>query len=667
MLHRQIPFLRLYVPLCAGIAASFLLKRDFPVLPALPGSLAVLMILTFLYSQRHENAAFGIVISFILFATGFLSATYERISLSRLEQKETVLLAVIMDFPLEKEKTYMIKADLKGILCDTTIKRVKGHIIIYHEKSDTTAANLIPGDILVFSCIPAEIKNRGNPGEFDYRFYMQTKGYRYCAFTKRYDLISVSVPARRSLSEQALIFREKIIRLYIKNGLKGNNLALAAAITLGEKDLLDEDQKEDFSRAGVMHVMAVSGLHAGILSFFVLNTLFFLRKKLNLLRLLITLTVLWLFAFTAGLTPSVLRASMMFSFLHTGQMLKRKTHPVNLLLASAFILTIAKPSVIFDASFQLSYLAVLFILLFYNGLYNSISFSSPVAGKIWQMTSLSLAAQAGTLPLTLMMFNRLPVLFIFSNLVIIPLAAVMVITGFLTIVTSPFGFVSSLFTFTMEKATVLSGFLTAKTSRLTFAAIENIGFPATECMVLVVFLALIMYFLWGKKKISPVFPLGALLLFISVSTGRRIITANNNELIVYSTRGEPLIGVRTGMTLYFFCAGDVIPEEVKRHSAMFGLQIKGTDYRGKLPLLIKAGNRNIIIAEQGKVEIKNESVDILVFTSERPAHETYFNRAGEIIFINASFIKNIQLNTDKDSGTGYWFVRKSGCRRIKLD
>ncbi len=149
----------------------------------------------------------------------------------------------------------------------------------------------MPGDLLVIRCTPAEIVNRGNPYEFDYRFFMENQGIRYFAFTNssRYNKI-ILFPAHRKLIHRALIIREKIIRMYRERGITGERLALVSAITLGQKRMLDPEQKHNFMKAGVMHIMAVSGLHAIILSLFVLNLLFFMKRRFNILRIGITIT-----------------------------------------------------------------------------------------------------------------------------------------------------------------------------------------------------------------------------------------------------------------------------------------------------------------------------------------------------------------------------------------
>ena len=248
-----------------------------------------------------------------------------------------------------------------------------------------------------------------------------------------------------------------------------------AAITLGQKNMLDADQKNYFIKAGVMHIMAVSGLHTVILSLFVFNVLFFLKGRFNIIRILITLTILWSFAFVTGLTPSVLRATMMFSFLQAGTLLKRPVNGINSVLASAFVLMLIRPSVIFDAGFLLSYSAVIYIIAFYKDLYQKLTFKYSLTDKIWQSAAVTIVAQAGTLPLTIALFNRFPAYFILTNIIIVPLSSLLVIIGCLIPLLFPVKFLSHLLAMLLNSLTGLTELLTQTASSLPFASIENIG------------------------------------------------------------------------------------------------------------------------------------------------------------------------------------------------
>ena len=665
MLFREVPFLRILIPYFLGIVASLCRGICFSGIILLLVCFIIILFISYFTSKSYHNTFFGVTLTVVLLLSGLLLATYERRSLTSLEQKEQLFHSVVLDYPEEKENSFMIKSELKYIIGDSALKRIKGSIILYY-REDSLEHNFLPGDILAFRATPVEIKNKGNPSEFDYRFYMESKGFRYYGLIEKNDILYSSKPSKRTLIEKAIIFREQIINMYRERGSKGKSLALAAAITLGEKDMLDEDEKESFSRAGVMHIMAVSGLHTGILSLFIFNILFFLRRKLKIIRILITIALLWLFAFTAGLSPSVIRASLMFSFLYSGQLFNRKINSLNSLLASAFILSLINPGVIFDPAFQLSYAAVLFIILFYKGFYSTLFFNNFLLKKIWQLISVSFVAQAGTLPLTLAMFNRFPVLFLLSNILIVPLASVIVISGFLAVITAPSDFISSLFVTVMDRVSLLAGYLTEKTSMLPFSSLENTGITQPECFLLTLLIAIILYYLFAEKKMSVVPLLAAFLLFCVAVSTKRMFSGFSNELIVYNTQSIPVAGIKTGNTLNLFYNGEKVPHEALRHSAVMGLHIKPVEIKGKMPLLVKAGKKRILISENFLPENAACDSDIAIITGIRPSLLSERLYSKVIIFTSVLPGRVFENKVRNNGNTVLWFVKSKGCFRMKL-
>lgn len=661
MLHRRVPFLRLFLPLCIGIIAGRFFHLPLIVPLTFLAVLFTLLVLFYSAKEKSGNISFGITLNLFILAGGFLLCTYERSSLTNLGREKSLFVAQVSDFPVEKENSYLLRIKLITILKDKAPQKANGSMLIYHQKS-RAVLNLMPGDLLIFRCTPQEISNRGNPGEFNYRFYMESKGIKYYAFTRDTDFIKVARPGSVSLRHMSVIFREKVISLYRRRGMEDKEVALAAAITLGEKDMLDASQKDNFSKAGVMHLMAVSGLHAGILSYFMFTALFFLRRKLNWLRILITVTTLWVFAFTAGLTPSVLRASLMFTFLHAGQLMKRRPDPVNTMLASAFVIALAKPTVIFDPAFLLSYMAVLSILLFYNDLYQTIHFRWRTTDRIWQMIVVSVTAQAGTLPLTIMMFNRFPLLFLLSNLIIIPLGGVIVIAGFMTIISSPLPTVSQVFATLAGKSAWLAGFLTEKTAALPFSSIDNIGMSLTECLFLSLFLTFLLYYISGKYKTTIILPLSALLLYSLSLTIRHISVISGSEVIVYNTPGQTALGIREGKNLKLFCRGNEIPAEVKKHCAAAGLRLRLTEIEKEVPLLIKSGYLRIIVTERFNDAVLTRNPDILILTETGHARMQNKEIYPYVVFA----VVDSPSKEGEYSENGLWYVRDKGCWRMKL-
>jgi competence protein ComEC len=617
VLHKDIPFFRIGLPLCIGVISGLYFKPDITFLAVIGIIISGGLSVSIFFNNYLNSFVFGVYINLLLFICGLVLYTNEKSSLTQLRSEATVFTCTLSDFPAEKENSFMLNVELNRKITRSGSEYVKGSMLLYIKK-DTSVNLLLPGDLLVINCTPSQIVNRGNPCEFDYRFYMENQGIRYYAFLDTRNIIIHFVPEHRKLVHRALIIREKIIEMYCERGITGERLALVAAMTLGQRNMLEPEQKQNFIKAGVMHIMAVSGLHSVILSLFVFNLLFFMKGRLNSLKIIITIILLWAFAFVTGLTPSVLRATLMFSFLQTGKMMKRHVNGINMLLASAFVLIVIKPSVLFDAGFLLSYAAVLYIMCFYQDFYLKLKLKNSISDKIWQSVVITIVAQAGTLPLTIMLFNRFPILFIFTNTIIVPISSLLIIVGCLVPLTYPVYFLSHFIALILNTLTGITEFLTATASSPQWSNIENIGMTALNCAILFAVIFAFFYFLLKKRTFSIIYPIGCLILFILAGTYSDISTDTTNELIVYNTPGSSTIGIKRGKMLNVFSDTIVPGPEIMKHCATLGLKSKINLIKNKVYLIELKSEKIIISNYLDNSILNNYRPDIVILTGLRP-------------------------------------------------
>jgi len=616
VLIREIPFMRFVVPLCAGIVSGlYFTPGDIVFVSA--GALIILLFFSGLFFNRSlTNTVYGLAMTTALFASGSFLYRSEKDNISVLEPGHAFYSGVLSDFPGEKPNTFSMILRLEGRMAGDTTRSVNGSILLYHSKGKDVISYR-PGDRMIVRCSPVEIVNRGNPFEFDYRFYMENHGIRYFAFTDSSDIIRHVSPEHRKLIHMALIIREKIIGMYKARGLSGERLALVSAITLGQKNMLDQDQKQQFIKAGVMHIMAVSGLHAIILSLFVFRMLFFLKGKLKIFRVLITILILWIFAFVTGLTSSVLRATLMYTFLQAGYLLKRPVNAGNSVLASAYIIIIIRPSVIFDAGFLLSYSAVIFIIMFYRDLYTKMRFTSHVTDFAWQSAAVTVIAQLGTFPFTVMLFNRFPTWFILSNIIIVPVSSLVIITASLVSLTFPLRLISWYIARALDFLTGFTQLLTEKVSSLPFSSIENIGMITAECILLMITIFLFTSLLLKRRSVPPLLAMISLLFLIIAGTAKSIKTKTTGELIVYNTAGSTTVGIRSGYMLNIY-SDSISSQEVSRHKAVLGLKERML-LLDRNPKLIMAGGRKILITEILTTKMLTELYpDYIILRGKKP-------------------------------------------------
>lgn len=661
MLHKEIPFLRICLPLCGGIVTGLYFSPGaFFIFPFI-----AVVILLFLASRRckdpAENYLYGLPVFLSFYLLGLLLYTNEKRSLTMLPAEKSVFICTLSDYPQQKPNSLMLTVKLQQRIEKDEILPVKGSMILYH--SNDVSKNFTPGDRLVIRCIPAEITNRGNPYEFNYKFYMEGLGIKYYAFTKPGDIIGHDTTCRKRLTHKALIIRNRIIKMYSERRVTDEMLPLVSALTLGEKSRLEPEQKENFIKAGVMHIMAVSGLHAVILSLFVLNMLFFLKRRFNILRITLAVLFLWLFAFVTGLTPSVLRATLMFTFVQAGNLMHRKVNGINSVLASAFVLILLRPSVIFDAGFLLSYSAVIFIIAFYRGFYLLAAPRNKITDWIWQSAVVTIVAQLGTLALTVMLFNRFPVWFIFTNIIIVPLSSLAIILGCILPVLYPVAPLSGFIGFLLDRLTLFTETLTEKAAQLPFAGISGIGMKVAGCMLLFCLIWMSMNYILDKRKFSLKAVLSVFLAWAVFSTVTSIDTRRSNELIVYNMNSAESIGIRMGKDLNVYTDTLIMDPEINRHRSVEGLKV----IHKKLPrgnLLLHAGGQKIMLCRpEGAASVNKYNPDILIISGFKKQHGTELLKTPGKLIVQSGFQSFTFADHQPEE---IHYIRKSGAYRLRL-
>lgn len=576
MHFRDIPFLRLTVPLCAGVLIAEYLPGTRVAAATAAVIAIIVMVVRMLHTGHLADNIFGVALMVFLASSGCLLRTTERQRLSDLPAIRQEITLRLSGYPDRGNSGCSIRGRIITAKSGDTITAPRGSILLWL-MSDTVPSRWKPGDIIRVNLRPVKVENNGNPCEFNYRRYLEGQGIRHMAFFRAGDITDFQAATRRSVREQSLIAAHGMIDVFRRAGLQGEALGLITALTIGDKELLDRERLTTFSRSGAMHIMAVSGLHVGMISMALSGLLFFMRGKLKKIRALVIVTALWGFAFITGLTPSVLRATIMFTFLQAGSILNRPAAAMNNLLASAFILIALHPSVIFEAGFQLSYIAVAFIVAFYSPLYRLLKLRNRVADYLWQMTAVSLVAQAGTLALSVSLFNIFPMLFLFTNIVVIPISFVVLILAMLLLAFSPFPPVASFIAMILDR---LAGFTLGFTGMISAAdngVITNIGMSASETIILTAASALLLAALLRINRITLRPFLVAVIMLLACNTVKLEQETHRDMIITYRIRGDSFIVRQHGRLLLVPSSPEDIPPEVRKHACTRGLKIKPTE------------------------------------------------------------------------------------------
>jgi competence protein ComEC len=318
--------------------------------------------------------------------------------------------------------------------------KTRGKVLLNLKKDSLLIPLKVGGKIYLQPTFSA-VNSIANPHQFNYKYYLEKQGIYEQVFVERQQFVKLE-SKEFSLISLSSKFRTYIKKTLQKYSFKKDELAVINALLLGQRQDISKELIANYSGAGAIHILAVSGLHVGV----ILWLLMFLFKPLETLKygpflktFCIVLT-LWMFAFIAGLSASVVRAVTMFTFLAVGQTFQKKNVLVFSLIASMFFLLIVKPLFLFDVGFQLSYLAVFGIIWLQPKLFLLWQPKLKVVQFFWQLFTVSIAAQIGILPLSIYYFQQFPGLFLLSNFVIIPCLSSVLIGGILVIILALFNY-----------------------------------------------------------------------------------------------------------------------------------------------------------------------------------------------------------------------------------
>ena len=549
------PFVRIVIPYALGIIAH--LYVHIPCFLCVAAVCLFLLLAVFFY-RRHLSMRFGWLTAFMLFvsvaAMGFATA--------KLSEKPPVphdannykcdYRACVTNSPSEGERAYKVDLQVEAVKVYGEWQNFDTKIVATIIK-DSLSRQLKAGQTIIFSSKIDSLNAPKNPFGFDYSQYLQLNGVQGSIFLNQgeWQIASESV---RGIRQHALNMRQKLVDILRNAGLCGNEFGLASTLVLGYKNSIDAEVKQAYMNAGAMHVLAVSGMHVGIvcgvLEF--LMTLLGGRILLTLKRLLI-IVLLWTYAFITGLSPSVMRATVMFTFVMFAKLINREMSIYNSLAASAFMLLCFDPSLLFKASFQLSYAAVTGIVFFQPRIARLIRIRNKPLRYVWELTAVSIAAQISTLPFCLYYFERTPVYFWLSNIIVSPGAAVMIFLTMMLLAVSPVACLTKIVGFVTSAFAKAMNFLVMTIANLPFSTIENRYISVFQALLVAI--AIISAAIWLIKH-NPwglTAALFSLLLFIVPISANKLSARNIQAINVYYSPKIPSVQFVDGLCSYWTC------------------------------------------------------------------------------------------------------------------
>ena len=648
----QFPLARITFGFVLGIIAAFYLKPT--------ASIAfILLLISFIafgitYFLSRKNAIpplfFGLVTCFLSF---FIGTTTQITHNDFFQKSNYIHYSSIFEKPHLLSVT--LREKLKSSNSNDRYIAIVNHIdqlestgrVILNVRKDSLRHVFEIGNILQIKTTLQKNSPPNNPDQFDYSKYLENKQI----FAQLYadtDEIRINTEMEKNIWYYTSKLRSKIIRNLEKSDFHKTELNVAIALILGQQQDISPEIIRDYQYAGAVHILSVSGLHIGFILLFVTFILKPLpnTKRGSLFKLIIILSSLFLFGIIAGLAPSVVRSVTMFSFVAIGNHLRRSVNIYHTLLVSILIILLLEPSFLFDVGFQLSYIALFFIIWLQPLLASIWLPKNKITKYIWDILTVSFAAQIGTLPLSIYYFHQFPGLFFVTNLVIIPLLSIIMVLGVVVMVLAAFGYVPFVFSKPLEWSIYYLNKIINSIASLEQFIIHNISFNYS--LLITSYLLIIAAVIWFKKPSfnKLIFLLITIVILQTSFLQNRYNIQNQQEWVVFNLKKSTLISERNGNDVSMYANDSIL--KISRKNSILNSYLVGnfgvlkTKKRLQNIAFFK-GNKIMIIDSFGFYP-KNIKPDILLLTQSPKINlERLFQTVSpKIVVADASNYKTIQ-------------------------
>jgi competence protein ComEC len=555
---RKIPMLRVLVPFFGGVLSGFQVCLKIQLWWVIVLSLLLWVVAFSIFKQQKLKPGWlpwlmAPLLGLLLFIVGVGTGIKTRPLDPGLPVEQWVLVkGELRGSPHEGSYAYAFDMELDLLCSADTICRTSTLLKCY---LPLQADSLLPapGEIWQFSGKLISIRNSGNPGSPDYRSIMGRKNYWY-----RFYVSSATEGARFN---KAVVGRERrlapaLIRKKVSDHWHGDReeVSLLKAVCLGDRSSLTDDMRQAYAAAGGMHLLAVSGLHVGLI-WWVLQYMtgclsMILRKEKQ--RTMLVVGLLWFYAFMTGFSSSVCRSVTMFSFFSASRMMGERAHPLNVILVSAFLLVLIEPVRLMDVGFQLSYAAIIGIISLHPLVSRMVRVKNRALRWVWEATSVSLAAQLSTAPLVIYYFHQLPVYSLITNLIAVPLLSLLIAIFVCSVPFISVGIMEKLSSFLLVELARLMNRSMEHLSSMPGAVLDGLQLDRLSLLMWILVLLLGMIALYCRKRIPYLllFLISASLLGSSFSVLKR---CSSSELIIAHFKGASMVTIREGVRVDHYC------------------------------------------------------------------------------------------------------------------
>ncbi len=498
-------------------------------------------------------------------------------------------------------------------------QKTQGKVLLNIGKDSSEVQLNIDDHIYVVSSFNS-VKKPLNPYQFNYKNYLAKQQIYHQVTVKNRHFLQLK-STKHTLKGWAAAIRKHITISLKNNGFKGDELAIINALLLGQRQDISNDILQNYQNAGAIHILAVSGLHIGIL----LLLLTFLLKPFEKLKygkiieLVLIVFLLWGYAFIAGLSASIIRAVTMFTAISIVVVLNRTKNTYQALIISLFFLLLFRPYYLFDVGFQLSYSAVFFIVWIQPMLYQLWKPPLKIVAYFWQLFTVSIAAQLGVLPLSLFYFHQFPGLFFLSNLLIIPFLGVILAIGILIIVLSLLHLLPHFIAEIYQKIIFLLNIIVEQIGSQESFLFQYISFSVNA--IFLYYFIVYPFFKWieTKKHYYLKLALVAIIGFQLNLLAEKYISTHHQEFIIFNKPKHTLIGIKKGKELQLYHDSIAIQKEYSIKAYLIGSRATLSSLQNNIKSLYNINTKKLLVIDSlGAYRVRKFSPDyILLRTSPK--------------------------------------------------
>lgn len=669
----RVPFLRLLLPLIAGV----LLYSSFQAVSFIGVSVIALIgfvvfaLAAFAKSLKQwmQYVRFTAV-NVMLIASAWLLCYFNDIRNDKTwfaNAKAEAFVARVVNTPAEKEKTWKLEVEILRTMQGNAVNASEGKAFVYVYK-DEPALSIHQGDTIILPDKWQMIKRSGNPFEFDYAAYCNRNNIYHQQFLAANEIVqhAKTNPDDLPLIQRMHNWSVAAIARYIKDA---KVLGLMQAMLVGEEANMDADLRQAYSETGIIHIVAISGSH---ISFFFLLITFLLRwikhKKWQWVKYIAAIPLVWVYVMMSGAPPSAVRAALMFSILGIGFAFDKSSHSLNHLLATAFILLCAEPMWLYAIGFQLSFVAVLSLIIFYRSIYKLYVPTNIVLRTLWQVIAASIAAELLVAPLVVYYFHLFPLQFIVANVVAYLFMGIALIGGVLLVAVSAVPAIAILLARAIEWVVTVFNNLVYWLQNVNPSPFSFLQIDGVELLFLYGVIAGIGYYLLQKNKRGLYVGLASVVVLLVLFNLDEWDALHQHKLVVYNINKINHVELIEGKKHWVINTDTIIDERKKNYvlkPAHCGYGV-WNDRRYKNGRLFVVGGKKVFVLDamvggDSKFPVDYVIINFAACAEDVALVQAMYSPMQIVLGNNISRTKQEAIATDASiKGINIWVVSRNG-------